>query len=44
MHSEKVLTEDVVIYSMPEQAARVMKKLYEYYQYRFNFKNVEKKA
>jgi predicted transcriptional regulator len=33
MQSEKILKEETVIYSMPEQAVQVLKKLYEYYQY-----------
>ncbi|MHA1652346.1 MAG: acetate--CoA ligase family protein [Candidatus Helarchaeota archaeon] len=34
MDNEKLLKENVVIYSMPEQAVQVMRKLYDYYQYR----------
>jgi acyl-CoA synthetase (NDP forming) len=33
MQSEKILKEETVIYSMPEQAVQVLKKFYEYYQY-----------
>jgi len=39
--SEKILEQEVVIYSMPEQATQAMKKLYEYYQYRSKFEKPE---
>jgi acyl-CoA synthetase (NDP forming) len=44
MHSEEILKEDVVIYSMPEQAAQVMKKLHEYYQFRVKVDKSKNKA
>jgi len=43
MQSEKILEQDLVIYSMPEQATQTMKKLYEYYQYRSKFETNEEK-
>jgi len=42
MQNEKILEQELVIYSMPEQATQAMKKLYEYYHYRSKFENTKK--
>ena len=44
MQSEKILEQELVIYSMPEQATQAMKKLYEYYHYRSKFETKEEKS